>query len=150
MKYTIYLDLCCFNRPYDDQTSRRVYLETEAKLFIQEQIKTGNYALKWSYILDFENSANPDDEVKDQILHWKGISSEHIMKTSQIIKLGHRLNSMGFGVKDSLHLSCAIEGHADFFLTTDKGILKKSNLLAEIRIMNPVDFIFLMEDGYEK
>ena len=87
MKYSIYLDLCCFNRPYDDQTSRRVYLETEAKLFIQEQIKAGNYTLTWSYILDFENSANPDDEVKNQILGWKNISYEHIMKTPQIIKL---------------------------------------------------------------
>lgn len=57
---------------------------------------------------------------------------------------------MGFGVKDSLHIACAVEGHSDFFLTTDKGILKKSNLLTEIKIMNPVDFIFLMEDGYEK
>ena len=57
---------------------------------------------------------------------------------------------MGFGIKDSLHLSCAVEGHADFFLTTDKGMLKRSNLLAEIKIMNPVDFIFLMEDVYEK
>ena len=128
----------------------RVHLETEAKLFIQEQIKTGIYDLTWSYILDFENSVNPDEEVKIQILRWKDISSEHIMKSSQIIKLGQRLNSMRFGVKDSLHLACAVESHADFFITTDKGILKRSNLLTEIKIMNPVDFIFLMEDVYEK
>ncbi len=88
MKYTIYLDLCCFNRPYDDQTSQCVYLETEAKLFIQEQVKAGNYALIWSYILGFENSANPDDEVKEQIFRWKGISSLNVMKTPQIVKLG--------------------------------------------------------------
>lgn len=45
MKYTIYLDLCCFNRPYDDQTFQRIYLETEAKLFVQEQIKEGTHTL---------------------------------------------------------------------------------------------------------
>lgn len=37
----IYLDLCCFNRPFDDQSSRSIYIETEAKLFIQDMIKQG-------------------------------------------------------------------------------------------------------------
>ena len=33
----IYLDNCCYNRPYDDQTYIRIHLETEAKLHIQEK-----------------------------------------------------------------------------------------------------------------
>lgn len=32
MKYRIYLDNCCFNRPYDDQTQAKVLFETQAKL----------------------------------------------------------------------------------------------------------------------
>ncbi|MFN0197095.1 MAG: PIN domain protein, partial [Planctomycetaceae bacterium] len=32
----IYLDNCCFNRPFDDQRQIRVRLETEAKLCIQQ------------------------------------------------------------------------------------------------------------------
>jgi hypothetical protein len=39
-----------------------VRLETEAKLGIQEQIKSGRFSLGWSYILDFENNANPFPE----------------------------------------------------------------------------------------
>lgn len=35
----LYLDLCCFNRPYDDQTQTRIRLETEAKILIQENVK---------------------------------------------------------------------------------------------------------------
>jgi len=34
----VYLDNCCFNRPYDDQNNLLVFMETEAKLFIQELI----------------------------------------------------------------------------------------------------------------
>lgn len=34
----IYLDNCCFNRPFDDQNQLRIRLETEAKLGIQEEI----------------------------------------------------------------------------------------------------------------
>ncbi len=30
----LYLDICCFNRPYDDQTQARVRLETEAVILL--------------------------------------------------------------------------------------------------------------------
>jgi hypothetical protein len=55
----VYLDNCCLNRPFDDQSSLTIRLETEAILDIQEKIKSGNLSLGWSYILDFENYANP-------------------------------------------------------------------------------------------
>jgi hypothetical protein len=28
-QYKIYLDACCFNRPFDDQTQSRIYLEAQ-------------------------------------------------------------------------------------------------------------------------
>ncbi len=58
----IYLDMCCFNRPYDDQSQARIRLETEAKLLIQENIRQGKCRLAWSAILDFECSKNPYPE----------------------------------------------------------------------------------------
>ena len=56
----IYLDNCCFNRPYDAQNSFRVSLETQAKLYIQEKVRQGLYDLVCSYMLDYENSKNKD------------------------------------------------------------------------------------------
>ena len=50
----IYLDNCCFNRPYDDQSHSTIFLETQAKLGIQENILSGKYQLVWSYILQYE------------------------------------------------------------------------------------------------
>lgn len=38
-KYLIYLDNCCFNRPFDDLVSITVFLEAEAKLTIQNLVK---------------------------------------------------------------------------------------------------------------
>ncbi len=55
----VYLDMCCFNRPYDAQTQLRIRLETEAKLRIQEMIRNLEISLVWSYILDYEASFNP-------------------------------------------------------------------------------------------
>ncbi|MFO7884916.1 MAG: hypothetical protein R6U68_08850 [Desulfobacteraceae bacterium] len=39
----IYLDNCCFNRPFDDQTSLRIRLETEAKLDIQAKTRLSSF-----------------------------------------------------------------------------------------------------------
>jgi len=58
----IYLDNCCFNRPFDDQSRLRIRLESEAKMAIQESIQLGIYALVWSYVMDYENHKNPFPE----------------------------------------------------------------------------------------
>jgi len=34
----IYLDVCCLNRPFDDQTQERIHLESEAVLIILSNI----------------------------------------------------------------------------------------------------------------
>jgi hypothetical protein len=44
--------MCCFNRPFDSQTTTRVKLETEAKLSIQSAVLDGRLILVWSFMLD--------------------------------------------------------------------------------------------------
>lgn len=63
----LYLDNCCFNRPFDNQKSLSIRMETESKLWIQKRIKEGKFILCWSYILDFENEQNPFLERREQI-----------------------------------------------------------------------------------
>ena len=43
----IYLDNCCFNRPFDDQTQIKIHLETQAKLYIQAKIQEFFDYTKW-------------------------------------------------------------------------------------------------------
>ena len=57
----IYLDNCCFNRPYDDQTQMRVSLEAQAKLHVQELIKADKLELASSWFITYENANNPHD-----------------------------------------------------------------------------------------
>ncbi|MEM9400764.1 MAG: PIN domain protein, partial [Verrucomicrobiota bacterium] len=66
----LYLDSCCFNRPFDNQDQLRVRLETEAKLFVQSKILAKEIELVWSYILDIENYANPFEDRKQAIALW--------------------------------------------------------------------------------
>ena len=57
----LYLDICCFNRPFDDQAQLKIRLESQAKLYIQSEILDGRFKLLWSYILEHENNKNPDN-----------------------------------------------------------------------------------------
>ena len=37
----VYLDNCCYNRPYDDQSQLKISMEAQSKLEIQQQIRDG-------------------------------------------------------------------------------------------------------------
>jgi hypothetical protein len=63
----VYLDICCFNRPYDDQNQPLIRLETEAKLLIQSEIINNNLRLIWSFILEYENNDNPFHDIDPPI-----------------------------------------------------------------------------------
>jgi len=142
-KYRIYLDNCCFNRPYDDQTNLLVQLETEAKLFVQQAILQKKFELVWSYMLDYENAANPYHNRKKTIGLWRKIAVLDIDASDSIIDCGIRIMQKGAKKKDALHIACAIEAKCDYFLTTDKKLLRV--LLSEIKVINPIDFIKILE-----
>src|SRR3972149_10165891 len=143
MPMLVYMDLCCFNRPFDDQAQPRVYLETEAKLFIQRKIKDGKIELAWSYMLDYENSANPDIDARNSIYRWHSVAARTIIASPTILADASRFHEAGFGIKDSLHIACALGCKADFFMTVDKGILAKQTSVVDLKIINPVEFINL-------
>jgi len=137
----IYLDNCCFNRPFDDQSQIRIRIESEAKLKIQEEIQEGHIELVWSYILDYENNRNPFQERKDRIGGWRKYAIVDIQESDDLVEMAIALNKKGFPKMDSLHLSCAIISKCEYFLTTDDKILKLSTSVSEIRIDDPIGFI---------
>ena len=137
----IYLDNCCFNRPYDDQSHLRIRLESEAKLKIQEDIRNGSIQLVWSYILDYENVKNPFRERREQIAKWRNYTTDDVIENKSVLELSNSLLEKGIGKMDSLHVACAVYAGADFFLTTDNGILKKATLVEQIFITDPIGFI---------
>ncbi|WP_028571652.1 PIN domain-containing protein [Desulfonatronum lacustre] len=137
----LYLDNCCFNRPFDDQSNIRIRLAAEAKLRIQKDIRSGLYALVWSYIMDYDNGRNPFLERKEQIALWSEYSVNDVEEDNEVLRIARLLNDKGIKKIDSLHIACAIVAKADYFLTTDKGILKKAMLVNDITIIDPIGFI---------
>ncbi len=137
----VYLDNCCFNRPFDDQDSLTVRLETEAKLQVQRMVKDGMLTLCWSYVLDFENSANPFEERQAEIGRWSALAAECVEETPGILEAAQMAVSKGLKPLDALHLACAQAMQCEIFLTVDKGILRKAREFVEIRVMSPIDFV---------
>jgi predicted nucleic acid-binding protein len=142
----IYLDNCAFNRPFDDQSQIRIRLEAEAKLYVQEKIKNGLFQLVWSYILDFENLHNPFEERKNAIQKWRKISQNDVNETPTVLKKAEAFLSRGLKPKDALHLACAVEGMAEYFLTTDDIIVRKLAACPDIRAINPIEFLNIIEE----
>jgi len=140
----IYLDNCCFNRPYDDQSQLKIELETKAKLKIQEMIVDGKLELVISYILEQENDDNPYFERKIAIEDFFKYAIVDLDETQEIIQIAKQASETGVKTKDSLHVACAIVANCDYLLTTDKRFLKyKDN---RIQILNPMQFLFEMEE----
>ena len=140
----LYLDNCCFNRPFDNQTQLRISLESQAKLYVQQGIQNGTFDLLWSYILEHENSKNPFELRRNSILGWKELASFHIAESEDILTFGESFMKRGIKLYDALHIACAYVGGCDCFLTVDKGILSKQ--ISEILIQNPLDFVRGLED----
>ncbi len=133
----IYLDMCCFNRPYDDQTQSRIRIETEAKIIIQQKIKDAEHELLWSAILDFECAKNPFEEHKTAILNWRNIASTLIRIDDDMTERAKNLMKLGLGQYDALHVACSIAGEADLFITTDDKLLKYLRTVDDVLAMLP-------------
>ena len=139
MKYRIYLDNCCFNRPYDDQTQLKVYLETQAKLYVQSLVYQKKIDLVWSFILSFENSQNIFHAKKMAISQWENLSSSFVEKSEEIKLIAKEIMTSGIKAADAAHVACAIAGNCDYFITVDKRLLKYQD--NRITICNPIEFI---------
>ena len=142
----IYLDNCCYNRPFDNQDDLRIRLETVAKLAVQLMMATGVVEYVWSDILTHEVLQNPIRRRRRLIFSWRNGAVEDVVSDENVLRRGKSFQSLGIKPKDALHLASAVESGCDWFLTTDRGILKKVSVADGMKIANPVDFI--MTEGY--
>lgn len=138
----IYLDNCCYNRPYDDQTFLPISLETQAKLRIQELIKQNKIELATSYILEFENSENPFEMRRNTIKEFADVNEYiyvSVNKSVEVEALAEDIKKTGVKHKDACHVASAIIAGCDYFVSTDHRLLKYKT--DKIKMVNPIDFI---------
>jgi predicted nucleic acid-binding protein len=140
----VYLDACCLNRLFDDQSQPRVRLETEAISLILEKLTQGEWEWIGSEILLHELEQNPDLENRQRALAFALMAQQTIEITEKILRRAEELEEAKFDPYDAIHHSSAEFGKVDVFLTTDDQILKiasrKKNLFSFI-VENPVKWL---------
>ena len=145
----IYLDMCCFNRPFDDQFQARIRLETEAKLLLQQHVREGQLALVWSYVLDYENSINPFVDRQESIWPWRSMAQIRVTETQAVIAKGRELMLSGIKAFDALHVASALAGGTDIFISTDDTLLRKLRSINAIQALLPGEALARVENWYE-
>jgi predicted nucleic acid-binding protein len=144
-KLRLYLDNCCYNRPFDDQSQIRVALESQAKLYIQRLIVERKIELVVSYVSRFENVANPHVTRRNAISGFFRNAEFYVDHgcAGRVKANARGIMESGVKVKDALHIACAIEGQCEYFITTDRFVLKYHS--PQIKICNPIDFLHELE-----
>ncbi len=145
----IYLDMCCFNRPYDDQTQARIRLETEAKVLLQQKVRDAECDLVWSAVLDFENSNNPYEAHRHAIEQWRNLAVQVVVADHSVVSKAHTLSKQGVGHYDALHIASAIAGDVDLFATTDDRLIKIIKKIGGLPVMWPGEALAILENWYE-
>jgi hypothetical protein len=103
----IYLDACCMNRPFDDQSQPRVHLEAEAILLIFGKVRQREWDWTSSEILLYEIAQNPDYENQQRVLSLTSMANHVVEISDKILARAEKLEEAGFDSYDALHLALA-------------------------------------------
>ena len=137
----IYLDVCCWNRPFDDQTQARVHLEAEAVLAVVSEIEGGQLQLLHSEVVDLEIANAPDLKRRERLQALIPRRHRYVRHEQRMSSRALELEQRGFSGIDALHLACAESAGADVLLTTDDLLLRlaaRHEKVLRVRVANPL------------
>ena len=139
----LYLDYNCFQRGFDDPGQIRIQMEALACQEIFIKAERSEAQLVWSFMHQDETSLCPFPVRKYEALRLAALCKKRLGPKKKIYHLAKSFqDSSSLGVKDAIHLACAVESKANYFLTCDDRLIKQSKQLNLTLILsNPVDFI---------
>lgn len=140
----IYLDNCCYNRPYDDQSQDKIHFESEAIVAIVRNFKITKHKILGSQAVDFEIDKINDIFKRETVkAFYESAISKKIMFNETIKNRRLELSIISnLRTLDAYHLAFAEYANANFLLTTDikfeKACLK---LNLKTKVLNPITFL---------
>jgi predicted nucleic acid-binding protein len=100
-----------------------------------------------SYMLAYENGQNPYEMRKNAITEYiEKNTTIYVSEAKQdvIVEKAREIMETGVKYKDACHVSCAMLAECDYFITTDKRLLKYKT--DKVKMMNPLDFVKELEE----
>ncbi|MGB7250910.1 MAG: PIN domain-containing protein [Phormidesmis sp.] len=142
----VYLDTSAYNRPFDDQSQPKIFLESQAVVIILQMVETRTVALIGSSVLEYENSRNPYPMKQEAMNRYLQMASSRQTVDEAICQRATQLEHNGLKAVDALHIACAERIGSDYFVTCDKRLINRCSSLT-LKVMNPVDFILEMNNN---
>ena len=143
----VYLDNCCYGRPFDNQRDLKIREETRAKLFVQALIKYGALELAYSSITDKELMDSPFEDYSRSIFEFIENNAIYYVsgnKNDAAVSLTEEIMLTGVKLKDASHVACAIVANCDYLITTDKRLTKLQD--KRVKVVNPIEFLKIWRD----
>jgi len=151
----LYLDCCCYNRPFDDQSQNRIHDESAAILSIILRCQLGHLGtILGSTILRMEIDKISDQVKKTRVSLLSRAVTENITYNQAILSRAKELQHLAtIHEMDSLHLASAEAGHADVFISTDDKLIKACRKIHDqlrVNVKTPLSFLaeVIENDGY--
>jgi predicted nucleic acid-binding protein len=121
----IYLDTSAYNRPFDDQTQPKIFLEAQAVVIILQMIETELFKLVSSSVLEYDNSRNPYP-IKQEAMNRSLKTAQLRQEVNEPIQQrAEQLEHNGLKAIDALHVACAEAVGSDWFITCDKRLINR-------------------------
>jgi len=138
----IYLDVCCFCRPFDERNNIRVQLESDAMIEIFARCERGEWSLLNSPIVQYEIDRIQDFVKRGNVIVTLSLARTMIQVTAEIVVRAKTFERVGVKAFDALHLALA-EQSTDIFLTVDDKLLRRAKLISDLKITidNPLHWM---------
>ncbi len=143
-KWAVYLDVCCLNRPFDDQSQDRIRLESEPIILIIDHCQRDDWLWLCSGAALHEIEQTPARARRERVLQLALSGNVQVRLQAKDYERGTELQKLGFTTYDALHIACAERGQADVMLTTDARLVKRAKRVAEslkVRVENPLTWL---------
>ena len=139
----LYLDTCCYNRPFDDLKQEKINLEENAIENIFKMYDEKELVIFKSAVIDMEISNIKLETKRRQVEDlYDTIELYEIDYSKEIEERSIELRKYNIKEMDSLHLAYAESKNVDFFITTDKLLINASKRAdLKLKVMNPIEFI---------
>ena len=133
----LYLDMCVWKRPFDDQSNDRIWIESQAIMRILDLAHIGDMEIFISMALVLENDRNPKAWRKNRVATLMTSFGRSAPLTEAVLVRALDIRGLGFMDMDALHLAFAENLKLDYFVTCDDAILGQQDSV-KIAIINPV------------
>lgn len=139
----LYLDNCCYNRPFDDLTQEKINLESNAIETILKKHIDKVVQIYKSLAIDYEiskiNYENKRRQVEDL---YDAMDLQEITFSKDIEERAKELKKYNIKDMDALHIAFAENANIDYFITTDRLLINASKRAdLKLKVVNPVEFV---------